>query len=79
MQRWLMMARHVYLKIPQKLIAISVVEDTNNNGKLDATFVGFPKEPWGVSNNAPAHAPSFVEAAIDGVAINDITIALIRP
>jgi uncharacterized protein (DUF2141 family) len=68
--------------IPAKQIAISVLEDLNNNGKVDTTFVGFPKEPWAVSNNAPAHTfgpPTFAEAAIDGASISNINIKLIKP
>jgi uncharacterized protein (DUF2141 family) len=34
--------------------AISVVHDIDKNGELNTSFVGKPKEPWGVSNNAPA-------------------------
>lgn len=67
---------------PQKLIAISVVEDLNNNGNVDTSFIGFPKEPWAVSNNIKAHQfgpPSFEEAAIDRTAINLIEIQLIKP
>lgn len=72
----------VFKDIPAKQIAISVMEDWNRNGKVDTSFVGFPKEPWGVSNNAPAHAfgpPTFAEAMIDGASTNDITITLIKP
>lgn len=31
---------------------ISVFQDINNNNKLDKTFFGKPKEPYGFSNNA---------------------------
>lgn len=34
--------------------AISVMHDLDKNGELNTSFVGKPKEPWGVSNNAPA-------------------------
>lgn len=67
---------------PQKLIAISIIEDLNNNGKVDTTFVGFPKEPWAVSNNVKAHAfgpPTFEEAAVDGTTTSSISIQLIKP
>ena len=33
--------------------AISVMHDLDMNGELNTSFVGKPKEPWGVSNNAP--------------------------
>ena len=34
--------------------AIATIQDVDNNGELNRSFVGKPKEPWGVSNNAPA-------------------------
>ena len=72
----------VFKDIPAKQLAISIVEDLNNNGKVDTTFVGFPKEPWAVSNNVPAHTfgpPTFAEAAIDGASAESISIQLIKP
>lgn len=65
--------------------AIAVMEDLNGNGRLDTTFVGFPKKPWGVSNNAPAHAfspPTFDEAAVEKPSegeIKSLSIKLIQP
>ena len=32
---------------------ISVMHDLDMNGELNTSFVGKPKEPWGVSKNAP--------------------------
>lgn len=49
-----------------KKYAVAVLEDLNGNGGMDKTMIGMPKEPWGVSNNAPMHAfgpPTFEEAA----------------
>jgi uncharacterized protein (DUF2141 family) len=49
-------------------LAVAVQEDLNGNGKVDTTFVGFPKEPWGVTKNAPMHTfgpPKFDKAAIE--------------
>jgi uncharacterized protein (DUF2141 family) len=72
----------VFKDIPEKQIAISVVEDLNNNGKVDTTFAGYPKEPWAVSNNVPAHAfgpPTFEEAVVNGASKNSIDIKLIKP
>lgn len=34
--------------------AISLYYDRNNNGKMDTNFIGIPKEPVAVSNNARA-------------------------
>ena len=38
--------------LPAGEYAIRVMHDENDNGKLDANFVGIPKEPYGFSNNA---------------------------
>jgi len=32
--------------------AVSVLHDVNGNGKVDTNFLGIPKEPLGMSNNA---------------------------
>jgi uncharacterized protein (DUF2141 family) len=44
--------------------AISVMHDLDSSGDLNTSLVGRPKEPWGVSNDAPAHRfgpPEFKE------------------
>lgn len=38
--------------LPSGTLALSVFHDQNNNKKLDTNFIGIPKEPNGVSNNA---------------------------
>jgi uncharacterized protein (DUF2141 family) len=38
--------------IPKGIYAIACFHDENNNGKLDANFIGIPKEGTGASNNA---------------------------
>jgi uncharacterized protein (DUF2141 family) len=45
--------------------AISVFHDENSNGKLDANFLGVPREGVGASNNAKGHfgPPKFEAAA----------------
>src|SRR5271165_649559 len=45
--------------------AVSVFHDENSNGKLDANFVGIPREGVGASNNAKGHfgPPKFADAA----------------
>ena len=45
--------------------AVSVMHDADKNGELNTSFVGKPKEWWGVSNNAPAQrfGPPKYEAA----------------
>jgi uncharacterized protein (DUF2141 family) len=46
--------------------AVSVMHDANGNGEFDKNFMGFPKEPWGVSNNVrpDSRSPRFGEASI---------------
>ncbi|MEM7077001.1 MAG: DUF2141 domain-containing protein [Pseudomonadota bacterium] len=38
--------------LPPGTYALRVMHDVNDNGKLDANFVGIPSEPWAFSNNA---------------------------
>lgn len=38
------------LNVPAGECSINIYQDMNNNGKLDAGFLGIPKEPVGVSN-----------------------------
>jgi uncharacterized protein (DUF2141 family) len=46
--------------------AVSVLHDENGNGTLDKSFMGFPKEAWGVSNNVrpQRRSPRFLEASV---------------
>lgn len=46
--------------------AVAVANLPNGKDKVDLDFLGRPKQPWGVSNNArpSLRAPSFSEAAI---------------
>ncbi|WP_406827593.1 MipA/OmpV family protein [Microbulbifer sp. ARAS458-1] len=45
-------------------VALLVYADTNNNGALDRTFIGIPKEPIGLSNGyRPKGPPSFQRAS----------------
>lgn len=41
-------------QLPPGDYALSVFYDANNNGKLDTNFIGIPKEPVALSNNARA-------------------------
>src|ERR1700761_8059301 len=38
--------------IPAGTYAIEVYQDLNSNGKMDSTFLGLPKEPYGFSRDA---------------------------
>lgn len=46
--------------------AVKVFHDVNSNGKLDTSWIGWPQEPYGFSNDAPVNMgpPSFKLAAI---------------
>ncbi|AZJ32287.1 MULTISPECIES: DUF2141 domain-containing protein [Tenacibaculum] len=45
-------ARVEFHDIPKGTYAVSCFHDTNNNKKMDTNFIGIPKEPIGVSNDA---------------------------
>ncbi|MEM7139091.1 MAG: DUF2141 domain-containing protein [Myxococcota bacterium] len=44
----------VFKNVKPGTYAVSVMHDIDNDGELDSSLVGRPKEPWAVSNNAPA-------------------------
>ncbi|MEE9273501.1 MAG: DUF2141 domain-containing protein [Robiginitomaculum sp.] len=46
--------------------AVATYNDKNGNGKLDKSWIGRPKEPYGFSNNAKGSfgPPSFAKAMI---------------
>ena len=46
--------------------AIKVFHDVNENGELDTSWIGWPQEPYGFSNDAPVNTgpPPFKLAAI---------------
>lgn len=44
----------VSVEIPEGTYAVSVYQDINGNGQMDYNALRMPKEPWGVSNDAPA-------------------------
>jgi uncharacterized protein (DUF2141 family) len=54
----------VFESLPPGEYAISVFHDENKNGKMDANFLGIPKEGVGASNNARGHLgpPSYKDA-----------------
>jgi uncharacterized protein (DUF2141 family) len=45
--------------------AVKVFHDINNDGKLNTSWIGWPQEPYGFSNDAPVNTgpPSFRLAA----------------
>ncbi|MGE5285402.1 MAG: DUF2141 domain-containing protein [Actinomycetota bacterium] len=72
-------ARCDFENIPPGTYAIVVIHDENMNGKLDANWLGIPKEGYGFSNNAKDvdGAPLFSAASFpyDGQNL-DLTISL---
>lgn len=54
-----------YQNIEAGRYAVALYQDRNNNQRLDTSFIGMPKEPYGFSNDAKVRfsAPSFQEAA----------------
>ena len=53
-------------EVPPGRYAISVYQDVNENGELDRTFIGIPKEPVGFGNNyKPFGKPKFESASIE--------------
>lgn len=42
------------LQLPLGAYALTVFHDTDNDGELDTNFIGIPKEPIAMSNNAVA-------------------------
>ncbi len=59
--------------------AIRVMHDVNDNGKLDANFIGMPTEPWGMSNNARGNfgPPKWADVRfeIDGDTVHTIELS----
>ena len=58
-------ARCDFEDIPPGRYALAVIHDENMNGKLDANWLGVPKEGYGFSNDAKGlmGAPSFDAAS----------------
>jgi uncharacterized protein (DUF2141 family) len=55
------------IELPKGQYAVAIFQDLNNNKKLDKNIVGFPKEPYGFSNNFRPKfaAPKFEDCAFD--------------
>jgi uncharacterized protein (DUF2141 family) len=47
-------ASATFTGLPKGMYAISVFHDKNDNKKMDTNFLGIPKEPIGMSNDAKA-------------------------
>lgn len=71
--------RLVISGIPAGEYAVAVYADLNGNGELDSNFIGIPREPVGISNNAKGRfgPPKFADAAFrvgDGMTRQAITL-----
>ena len=46
-------------------VALTLFQDLNGNGKLDANVMGIPSEPWGASGKpSPMQAPSWATTSV---------------
>ncbi len=63
-------------EVPPGVYAVAVHHDANSNGKLDANFLGIPREGYGVSNDVRPRfrAPRFSEARV--VVTRDTTLVV---
>ena len=56
---------HTAFDLPPGEYAFSIFYDVNDNGKLDTNFIGIPKEPVALSNNArPKFGPPKYKDAV---------------
>jgi uncharacterized protein (DUF2141 family) len=69
----------VFDDVPYGTYAVSILHDENNNGKMDKTFIGIPREGFGTSNNPKIRRgpPGFEESqfALDHKEV-DLNISL---
>ncbi|GAB2779761.1 DUF2141 domain-containing protein [Rhabdobacter roseus] len=72
--------QQVRFELPPGRYAVAIYHDVNNNDKMDKNMVGYPKEPFGFSNNfrPRVSAPSFNDCAFEvGTSEKNISIKLI--
>lgn len=60
-------AERTMMSLPPGRYALALYHDMNDNWKLDKNFVGYPKEPYGFSNNyRPVFSgPKFEDCAFE--------------
>lgn len=71
----------IFKNVPPGRYSISCFQDVNDNGKIDLSFIGIPKEPYGFSNNVMGKfgPPSFDQMAFEvGESNREVEIRL-RP
>lgn len=71
---------HVFENIPAGVYGVAVFHDINDDGKMNTNFLGFPKEPYGFSQNFKPkfRAPKFINVQFDLKETRSIEIKLIR-
>ena len=71
-------ANYTFEGLEEGVLAVSVLHDVNDDGKLKTNFVGAPKEPTGASNGATGRfgPPKFSSAEINFSEAQVITIEL---
>jgi len=64
--------------LPEGALALSLFQDTNANGRLDANAMGMPIEPFGFSNNAAGNfgPPRFEQAVFTPEAGTPVRVTL---
>ena len=67
--------------VPAGTYAVSVLDDTNSNGKMDFNFIGLPTKGYGFSNDAKAtlSPPSFSAASFNysGKGLQEVPINIV--
>jgi uncharacterized protein (DUF2141 family) len=66
--------------MPDGEYAVTVFQDLNDNGELDTSSIGFPREPYGFSNDARGTfgPPKFRKAKFNVNGNTDIRIKLVN-
>ena len=60
-----------------EMVALSMYQDLNGNGKLDTSVLGMPTEPWGASGKPPAmSAPTWETTQVPLAAGSTIVVKL---
>ena len=67
-----------FSEIPKGEYTVMIYHDLNNNGKLDKSFIGMPKEPVACSNNAKGFMgpPKYEDAKFMIASDSKITIKM---
>jgi len=70
--------RVVFDKVEPGPYAVSIIHDSNRNGKLDSNFLGVPKEGFGFSNYVIGSfgPPSFEKATVNVNTTTQVSIRL---